>query len=331
MSLSLRARRISMRQPTFPTRPAPLDCPSRRSRAFTLIELLVVIAIIAILAALLLPALGRARERARQALCQANLKQLFMALSAYIQDCGEMLPEANCASGSTGNNWYQVLVTGGYSKEKGCFLCPSDMSPETFNTGNAKNPDNEDRPWRGVNEDCYYNAGTSSDEAAYTVGDGGDHVDAFFPDGGSYGLNRELSGKTLGQVMLASKVPFLMDSVHPSFEDGTKNSVDNQGDWAGSRNIIPQKGPFGGPHNARFHGGQNVPYMKEDADAGARSEERLQGGNNVLYLDGHVVFLAGSQIGNRSPLCDTDPTRSPSGAPYETNPTDAEAQDSEVD
>ncbi len=56
------------------------------SKGFTLIELLVVVAIIAILAALLLPALGRAREAARRAMCQSNLKQFGMVFNMYASE-----------------------------------------------------------------------------------------------------------------------------------------------------------------------------------------------------------------------------------------------------
>ena len=97
----------------------------RTRHGFTLIELLIVIAIIAILAAIFFPVFATAREKARQAACTSNLKQLGLGITQYTQDYDEHWPAgiANC-SGPLSNGWANLVYP--YVKSSMAYNCPDD-------------------------------------------------------------------------------------------------------------------------------------------------------------------------------------------------------------
>lgn len=127
-----------------------------RKKAFTLIELLVVIAIIALLAAILFPVFARARENARRASCQSNLKQIALGVLQYTQDYDERFPLARDANGTAQTDtsmpgYYYVANNSGdrvihwmdfifpYVKSVQVFGCPSAKTRSSATTATVAN------------------------------------------------------------------------------------------------------------------------------------------------------------------------------------------------
>jgi prepilin-type N-terminal cleavage/methylation domain-containing protein/prepilin-type processing-associated H-X9-DG protein len=167
----------------------PLDAEGgRECSGFTLIELLVVIAIISILAAMLLPALAKAKEKARSIVCVSNLKEVGLAIQMYANDFNDRLvpAEYNTRKGAAfDDGWPTILFNGrylacdttdGYYKVKssGVFHCPSGIAQVyTVNPTSRTDPEGA-KAWPFVSTstkkkfyiDCWYgiNGTTGSPE-----------------------------------------------------------------------------------------------------------------------------------------------------------------------
>lgn len=154
-----------------------------RLNAFTLIELLVVIAIIAILAAILFPVFGRARENARRASCQSNLKQIALGMQQYTQDFDETFLEQDVA-----NDYHYAHILQPYLKSRQIFVCPSAAGPTVDITATFPS-DGRDYSW--ISESTTY--------GNYT---------------GSYGMNSVLHGAALAEIQEPARTAMLFDAGH---------------------------------------------------------------------------------------------------------------------
>ncbi len=247
-----------------------------KHHAFTLIELLVVIAIIAILAAILFPVFAQAREKARQAACLSNLKQIGTSMMMYTQDYDEALPNRShnggrgvCSDPSilgaeagttnpycTSYSWQWQINS--YLKNNNVYVCPTNTGRSYKKTVNA-NTDSLAVPIPssyGINTVLYQYSANDQPNSG---------------DDGPVGL---------AQMTTPANTYFVADAVVIGFN----------GNWAdrlrfaniNSVNMTEQQGCD-----------TTKPYLSKTLTTYptiSEAAKRHQGGENIMFADGHAQF-----------------------------------------